>query len=158
MKKIMYTRANDGGVSIITPSPKSEIENMLGSMSDEQYEAIIMRSVPSDAIGATEIDDDVIPVSEEMFYKAWKQNGNKIDIDLEIARAIQLERIRAAREPWFKELDQEFMQAIEKGLDTKEIAEDKQYLRDITEPLKALELTSIDDVKSAFPKELKNKE
>lgn len=151
----MYTRP-DGGVSIVTPVDKAQIEiNLNRQLTDEEYEAHVReRSIPVDATNVTTIEDADIPSNRE-FRDAWKQSDNKIDFDLEKARNIQLERMRVAREPKLAQLDKEFMLAIEKGQDTKTIADAKQKLRDITEPLKTSELKSIDDVISAFPQELK---
>lgn len=154
MKKLMYTRP-DGGVSIVYPVTKEQIEKQLGALTDEQYEAHVReRSIPIDAVNVTEVDDADIP-SDREFRDAWKQLDAKIDFDLEKAKAIQLNRVRAAREPKLVELDKQFMFAIERGEDTKEIVAQKQKLRDITEPLKALAPSSIDDIKNGFPGELK---
>lgn len=150
----MYTRP-DGGVSIVYPVTKEQIEKQLGALTDEQYEAHVReRSIPIDAVNVTEVDDADIP-SDREFRDAWKQLDAKIDFDLEKAKAIQLNRVRAAREPKLVELDKQFMFAIERGEDTKEIVAQKQKLRDITEPLKALAPSSIDDIKNGFPGELK---
>ena len=46
------------------------------------------------------------------------------------AKEIHKQRIRWAREPKLIELDAEFNKALEKGLDTTEIASKKQALRD----------------------------
>jgi hypothetical protein len=155
MKKIVYTRP-DGGLSIVVPAAKEKLEQQLGVLSEAQYEKHVYdRSVPPDAINPREIEDSEIP-SDREFRNAWKDDSNSIGFDLDKAKDIQLERIRKAREPKLVELDKEFMLALEKGSDVSEIASKKQSLRDITEPLKALVPDNIDDIKNAFPGELKN--
>lgn len=153
--RILYTRA-DGGVSIATSKPKADVERGFRELTDEEYIALVWeRSVPKDATSAFEIDDNYVLPDRE-FRNAWVQDGKTVIHDLEKAREIQLDRIRLAREPKLIELDKEFMMALEKGLPTEEVATKKQILRDITEPLKVLELSSIEDVKAAFPEILKS--
>jgi hypothetical protein len=156
MKKFIYTNA-DGSLSLVVASKKESIENILGPLTDAEYEAhIVEKSVPSDRSNVQFINDDDIPQDKE-FRNAWIQNGNKIDFDLEKARIIQLQRIREAREPKLRELDIDYMRLNESKQDTSEVVLKKQLLRDITEPLKNMQLNSIEDVKSAFPEELKSK-
>jgi len=54
-------------------------------------------------------------------------------INNEKAISIAKEKIRAIREPKFKQLDLDFQRALEKGLDTTEIVAEKQRLRDLTD-------------------------
>lgn len=159
MKKLAYTRPEDNGLTIIIPASKESIEQILGSLTDEEYEQqVINRAIP-EGVDYVEIDDNDIPESRE-FRNAWKIQDNKIDFDLDKARDIQLERIRKAREPHLKELDTAYIVADEQEDDARkqEIKEAKQALRDITEPLKALEPESIEDIRAAFPQELLDKE
>jgi len=53
-----------------------------------------------------------------------------IKIDMAKAKEMHKQRIRWAREPKLIELDADFNKALEKGLDTTEIASKKQALRD----------------------------
>lgn len=155
-KNIVYTRASDGGVSIVLPMDKSTIEKVLGPMTDEQYEQHIWeKGVPQDAITPISVDESDFP-EEKDFWDALKQDGKKLIFDLDKAKNIQLDRVRIAREPKLLELDKQFMLALEKGEDTKNIAAEKQALRDITEPLKNLSASNIDDIKNAFPESLKS--
>lgn len=50
-------------------------------------------------------------------------------------KAIEItkEKIRALREPMFKQLDLDFQRALETGSDTTLIVQEKQRLRDLTE-------------------------
>ena len=56
-----------------------------------------------------------------------------IVINNEKAIEIAKDKIRAIREPMFKQLDLDFQIALEKGLDTTEIVVEKQRLRDLTD-------------------------
>ena len=56
-----------------------------------------------------------------------------IVINNEKAIAIAKEKIRAIREPKFKQLDLDFQRALETGSDTTLIVQEKQRLRDLTD-------------------------
>ena len=55
-----------------------------------------------------------------------------ITVNLDKAKDITKDRLRADREPLLEEQDVLFMQAQEAGSDTKDIVAEKQRLRDIT--------------------------
>ena len=56
-----------------------------------------------------------------------------IKINQEKAIEIAKEKIRAIREPKFKQLDLDFQRALETGSDTTQIVAEKQMLRDLTD-------------------------
>ena len=56
-----------------------------------------------------------------------------IVINNEKAIEIAKEKIRAIREPKFKQLDLDFQRALETGSDTTLIVQEKQKLRDLTD-------------------------
>lgn len=56
-----------------------------------------------------------------------------IAINNEKAIEIVKEKIRAIREPKFKQLDLDFQRALENGSDTTLIVQEKQKLRDLTD-------------------------
>lgn len=65
------------------------------------------------------------------FRNAWCLDNDKIGHDMVKARALHLQTIRSKRDAKLKELDLQFMRALESGQDTKEIAKKKQDLRDL---------------------------
>lgn len=58
-----------------------------------------------------------------------------IKINNDKAIEIAKEKIRAIREPMFKQLDLDFQRALENGSDTTEIVKEKQKLRDLTDTI-----------------------
>ena len=56
-----------------------------------------------------------------------------IKINQDKAIEISKDKIRAIREPKFKQLDLEFQRALETGSDTTLIIQEKQMLRDLTD-------------------------
>ncbi len=141
MTKIMYTRPDDGGLSIVISMPKECIEKELGPLTDEEYLAHIWaRGVPEDAINPRHVTDDAIPADRE-FRNAWVDvtEEAQVDIDCTKAKEIQLTKLREERDAAFPALDREFMMALEKGADVSDIVARKQALRDVTDLLKDLD-------------------
>jgi len=146
MKKIMYTRADDGGLSVVIPAPKADIEKVLGSLTQEQYENHVWeRSVPPNAINPRYVDIDGLPSTRE-FRNAWCDvtPEAKVDIDLVKAKDLQLNKMREERKPKLEASDTEFLLALEKGEDLTAIKA-KKKLRDTTDPLKALSVSGYND-------------
>ena len=56
-----------------------------------------------------------------------------IVINNEKAIEVAKDKIRAIREPMFKQLDLDFQRALETGSDTTSIVQEKQKLRDLTD-------------------------
>ena len=76
-----------------------------------------------------------------------------IKINLEKAKEIKKDMIRAERSPLLAQLDVEMMRAIEAGDSKKqaEIAAKKQELRDATKHPSIVEAKTVEELKSANP-------
>lgn len=55
-----------------------------------------------------------------------------IKVNIDKAKDITKDRLRAERDPMLKQLDVDYMRAQEQGQDTSEIVKKKQKLRDVT--------------------------
>lgn len=125
--KIIYQ--TETGISIIHPT------------GDVPIEAVFTKDVPAQYKATAKIvDDDLIP-TDRTFRDAWEFNGNYISENLNKSKEIHKDRLRQQRKSMLEELDAQFMQALEKGKDTKAIAAEKQRLRDITKHVDACEDT-----------------
>lgn len=69
-----------------------------------------------------------------------------IVVNIDKAKAITKDRLRADRKPLLEKLDIDYMKAIEQGLETSEIIAEKQRLRDITQVVDTVE--TLDELKS----------
>jgi len=69
-----------------------------------------------------------------------------ITINLDKAKAITKDRLRAERTPLLQEQDVAFQRALESGADTTAIVAEKQRLRDITKLVDTA--TTLDELKS----------
>lgn len=128
MKCIIYTRADDGGLSIVRPTAQ-----FMGEWDDEQQaiDHLLYFDVPKDAIGVQVIDDALIP-ADRFFRGAWVADKAGIAIDMPKARDIHRDRMRAARAPKLAALDVEFQRVLEDGKATTEVSAAKRALRDVT--------------------------
>lgn len=145
MKTYIISR-NDGGVTVMRIYTDNTVEEEIQKWHPDDQ---------ANVASTLESTEDKIPPQDE-FRNSWTLQGEDIVYDLEKARDLQLDRIRIAREPKLAALDIQYQIADEKddADQKKAIAAEKQELRDITEPLKTKELSSIDDVKAEFPEEL----
>jgi hypothetical protein len=113
-------------------------------LTQEEYETHVReRSVPVDAINVRDIADSDIPASRE-FRNAWVDvtPESSIDIDCEKARNIKLEELRRVRNLELSKSDIEMTKALEEAdsVKIKDLKTKRQSLRDITNPLKALDV------------------
>jgi len=70
-----------------------------------------------------------------------------ITVNIDKAKAITKDRLRAERKPLLEALDVEFIKAQEQGADTSAIVAEKQRLRDITNIVDSM--TTVEELKGA---------
>ena len=70
---------------------------------------------------------------DRTFRDAWQFNGSAAEVYMVMARDLHRVNLRRERETLLKDLDIEFMLALERGDDTSAIVAKKQALRDVTE-------------------------
>jgi len=141
MRKIIYT-CSDGNLSIVGP-----VRNILGETltTDAAIEQRAWDKLPEDAINPQYVDESVIP-TDRTFRNAWTVEAGNVVVNIDKAKALTKDRLRAERKPLLEAQDVEFQRAQETGADTAVIIKEKQRLRDITKQVDAL--TSIDELKA----------
>ena len=141
MRKIIFTRF-DGGISVVHP-----VRNTLGETltTDAEIEQRAWDKLPDDAINPQYVDESVIP-TDRTFRNAWTVEAGNVVVNIDKAKALTKDRLRAERKPLLEAQDVEFQRAQETGADTAVITKEKQRLRDITKQVDAL--TSIDELKA----------
>jgi len=70
--------------------------------------------------------------SDRTFRDAWQFEGDAIEVDMDAAKVIQKDVLRAEREPLLSALDIELMKAMETGVAPTAVVTSKNELRDIT--------------------------
>jgi len=100
-------------------------------------------------IKAYEIPDD------RSFRNAWRDRG-RIEVDMPAARAIHLERVRAARTGKLNALDREWMRATGQGkkAEADAVEAKRQRLRDLPSTLLMDTAETPDDLKTLWDNEL----
>lgn len=128
MKRLAYEK--DGNVNIVIPSESYKAFMMSDdektgrkAMSEKEfYEHLKEKDCSSETV--IEVTEKQIP---DMYFRdAFKINGKKLDIDMDKARGLHMDKIRKKRNKKLAELDIETL----KGVD---VQAEKQALRDIPE-------------------------
>lgn len=117
MTQVIIYKNEQGGVSVCTPT---------GELPIEEVQA---KDTPA---GSIIVDNDSLPNEHSNFFNAWELNGTNVTVNLDKAKEITKDRLRAERKPLLEEQDVAFQRALESGADTSEIVAEKQRLRDIT--------------------------
>lgn len=116
MQVIIYTNES-GGVSVCTPTGELDIE------------AVKTKDTPEHSII---VDASTLPNADNDFFDAWELNGETVTVNLDKAKNITKNRLRAERAPLLAAQDVLFQRALESQADTSAIVAEKQRLRDIT--------------------------
>ncbi len=126
MSNVIIFKNEDNSVGIIHPAKGVTVDRLImGVPHGLSYEVVDVSDIPTD----------------RSFRDAWAHDTTaspeKIDLHVEKAKEVSLERIRIERKPLLESLDLEFIKALETGADTTEITTKKQDLRDATDGVKA---------------------
>jgi hypothetical protein len=158
MKRIIYQQIN-GITAIVVPSP-DYLDHLQthGMTDDEALEYIAIKDVP---LGLTWkiVNTDNLP-TDRTYRNAWECDFNEgqkpIKHNMDKAKAIHVDRIRASRQPKLESLDIELMKAIGKNDSAKiaEIETARQKLRDLPETIDLSTATTIEGLKNIWPPEL----
>lgn len=153
--RVARTYALGPGGRTITPDIEGTMEELVPApdMADE-----IKRWRRENEAGVTsvrEIAEADIP-DDASFKEAWRDDGEKVVVDMSTARAIHMDRIREARDRELAALDFETMRAVGAGDDAKrdEVETRKQALRDIPQTFDLSQAKTPDELKDLWPEEL----
>lgn len=116
---IIYTRPEDGGVSVVYPSGETTLETVLSQ-------------IPEGALNVRLATVDVLPKDRE-YREAWTDEnpGQQVDVCMKKAKHIHMQRIRHARNKKLNELDVEQVRHIQNPKKLQELEDRKQALRDL---------------------------
>jgi len=113
---IIFTNEN-GNVSVCVPTGELDIETVKA------------KDTPSHSII---VDSADLPEADNDFFDAWELSGKTVSVNLDKAKAITKNRLRAERAPLLAAQDVLFQRAQEANADTTAIVAEKNRLRDIT--------------------------
>lgn len=117
MSKVIIFSNENGGVSTCVPTGEISIE------------AVLAKDCP---VGALIVDVSTLPNDDSDFYNAWELANGVVTVNIDKAKAITKDRLRAERAPLLAAQDVAFQRAQESGADTSAIVAEKQRLRDVT--------------------------
>jgi len=146
--KVRAFENKDDGVSVIHPAPKSRRQDE----TEEQWLARIFdKATPEGAI-FKDIDISAIP-DDRTFREAWELNGDVISVNMPKARVIHMDRIRMLRNKKLKDLDVDYIMAMEASDQAKmdEIASLKSILRDIPQAFDLSVAETPEELKNMMP-------
>jgi hypothetical protein len=142
----------DGGVSIMTIlRADGDSPTAIAAEIEKWQSTSEVKAVDHWPIREADIPPD------RAFRDAWTHRGGELCVvDMEKARTIQMDRIRAARDAKLAALDLPFMRAVEAGDDAKraEIAAAKQRLRDLPQTVDLAKARTPDELKAIWPEVL----
>ena len=116
MQVIIYTNET-GNVSVTVPTGEISIEEVLA------------KDCP---LGAIIVDSSELPEEHNDFFNAWELITGKVVVNLNKAKELTKDRLRAERTPLMLVQDVAYSRATETGADTTAIVAEKNRLRDIT--------------------------
>lgn len=117
MSQVIAFETEAGNVAICIPTGELSIE------------AVLQKDCPNHAFI---IDQSKLPNQDNDFFDAWVLNGKEVVVNLDKAKELTKNRLRAEREPLLAAQDVAFQRALETGGDTAAIVAEKQRLRDVT--------------------------
>lgn len=117
MTQVIIFSNSNGGVSVCIPTGELPIE------------AVLAKDCPA---GAKIVDTAELPEADNDFFGAWELADGVVTVNLDKAKELTKERLRAERAPLLAAQDVAFQRALEEGGKTDAIVAEKQRLRDIT--------------------------
>lgn len=130
MAQVIIFQNEQGGVSVCIPTGELPIEQVL------------TKDCPA---GAIIVDSDTLPNEHNDFFNAWELADGVVTVNIDKAKAITKDRLRAERKPLLEAQDVAFQRALESGADTSAIVAEKQRLRDVTQLVDSA--TTIEELK-----------
>lgn len=114
---IIFTNDN-GGVSVCVPTGEIPIEAVQG------------KDIPA-GVQSHIVDAASLPNEHGDFFNAWEQTNGVVTVNLDKAKNLTKDRLRAERTPLLAAQDVAFQRALEAGHPTADIVAEKQRLRDL---------------------------
>lgn len=142
---IMYSNP-DGSVSIVYPTGEVPLE------------IILAKDVPNNASNVTKSLKINVP-QDRYFRNAWKQNLDKIEVDMEKAKVVHMGNIRKVRDQELSRLDVEWTKkaAQKKNQESDDIEAKRQVLRDLPQTFDLSVAKTPDELKALWPIGLERK-
>lgn len=117
MASVIIFTNESGNVSVCVPTGELDIH------------AVKAKDTPGHSII---VDSADLPEADNDFFNAWELANGAVTVNLDKAKELTKQRLRAERAPLLQAQDVLFQRAQESGADTSAIVAEKQRLRDVT--------------------------
>lgn len=140
-----HINANRDFFCITTGVDKETLQKEYGKiLTDEECYNIILNTIPKEATGIRELSYEEHVNKDRKYRNAWCDvtPDEKINIDMNKAKEIAIDNLRFMRQKSFEELGFKYKldSSVEEALVSPEVKNKLEALRNITEPLKLLEI------------------
>lgn len=125
-------------------------------ITDDEWEEFIRRENVPDGLPSDVVDSSAFP-KDITFKRAWKRTGVTIKVDMPMARAIHMDRIREVRNEELQKTDFLYIKEMEKGPVTEALKSKREALRDIPQTFDLEIHQTPDSLKNAWPNGLPKK-
>jgi hypothetical protein len=147
-------KLNNGGIGIKPNSKKLTVEQVIEKLhQNPRWIAEGLR-----VVSFHEIPFETIPQTAKQRYEGFRDAWTDLGptgpvVDIPKARGIHMDRIRKAREPEFKRLDEAYLRADESGdsVSKRAIAAEKQKLRDLPQTFDLSTCTTAAELHALWP-------
>lgn len=141
--KIYAIQRQDGSIAVMTLIDGIDIEGEINKWPQLEQDKVL---------GWKEVSIDVLP-SDRSFRDAWRMDIDKVIINLDAAKTIKMQQLRALRDEKLKFLDIVYMRADEQGDEASKItiSEQKQALRDLPQTEKFANIVTVEQLKIYTP-------
>lgn len=145
-KKVIVYKDADGSCGVISPT-------------EEELKKRSIKEIAKTDILVAEYhicNSDRVP-SDKNFRQAWVYTKKGIDIDMEKARQMHLERIRKVRNSKWPDFDNRYTIAQRDGEDLKKLEKERKTLKNIPQKIEPLikKAKTPEELIQIWPKELK---
>jgi len=119
MANVIIFKNDNGGVAVCIPTGELSIDAVMGKDVPQGRDARI-------------VDSADLPEADNDFFDAWEMDAKTVTVNLDKAKNLTKNRLRAERAPLLAAQDVLWQRAQETGADTAAIVAEKNRLRDIT--------------------------
>lgn len=119
MSQVIIFQNDNGGVAVCIPTGEISIDAVMGKDVPKGRDARI-------------VDQGDLPNDDNDFFDAWEMDAKSVTVNLDKAKEITKNRLRAERAPLLAAQDVAFQRALEEGKPTDAIIAEKARLRDVT--------------------------
>jgi hypothetical protein len=161
---VVLATAPDGAARVLSPgqlrlelpdAPQEALVEWWDRAVDDWKEKVVMAAGKQGLSSPAVVPAGSLVLHHD-FVEAWVRSGNQVVVDMVKARAVHMNKIRAARNVKLTSLDVPAIMAFEQGRvdDYGALVKQKQALRDLTTTFDLSQFATLDALRASWPEEL----